>query len=205
VNTRSHCRRRLCMWRVLINKRNLLSVYRIQGGVKREIFGTQLCLSFVLGADCGKIRAMRRRIVRILPPGAPACAPCESRGRECRRLASLIPRMRETFLRVFIQKLCRYWADRASEGSLASKPMQGDKMRVFSRLCARFPGWLPMCFFARKRFSEVCATNFLANRAGICPHIARRVIGTRGTRCAQNINAPTVGTGGRSYGLGFRV
>jgi hypothetical protein len=78
-------------------------------------------------------------------------------------------------------------------------------MRVFSRLCARFPGWLPMCFFARTRFLEVCATTFLVDRAGICPHIARRVIGTRGTRCAQNINAPTVGTGGRSYCLGFRV
>ena len=102
-------------------------------------------------------------------------------------------------LRFFIQKLCRYWADRASEGSLASKPMQGDKMRVFSRLCARFPGWLPMCFFARTRFLEVCAATFLANRAGICPHIAGRVIGTRGTRCAQKFQYSPSATRARSY------
>ena len=49
--------------------------------------------------------------------------------------------------------------DRAESGktqrSLASKPMRGDKMRVFSRLCARFLGWLAICFFARKRFWRI--------------------------------------------------
>jgi hypothetical protein len=104
-----------------------------------------------------------------------------------------------TFLRFFIQKLCRYWADRASEGRLASNRMQGDKMRVFSRLCARFLGWLPRCLFARKRFLEVCATTFSAHRAGICPHIAGQLIGSRGTRRAQKNRAPRVGRQGMSY------
>ena len=45
-------------------------------------------------------------------------------------------------------------------------------MRVFARLCARFLGWLPMLFFAGKRFFGVCTTTFSANRAGICTHIA---------------------------------
>ncbi len=72
-------------------------------------------------------------------------------------------------------------------------------MRVFSRLCARFPGWLPMYFCARKRFLEVCTTTFLANRAGICPHIARRVISTRGTRCAQEFQYSPSATRGRTY------
>ena len=39
-------------------------------------------------------------------------------------------------------------------------PWWGDKMRVFSRMCARFPGWFPRRFFARTRFLEVCATTF---------------------------------------------
>ena len=99
-----------------------------------------------------------------------------------------------TFLRFFIQKLCRYWADRASEGRLASNRMQGDKMRVFSRMCARFWGWFPRRFFARTRFLEVCATTFSAHRAGICPHMAGQLIGTRGTKRAQKIRAPRPGT-----------
>ena len=74
-----------------------------------------------------------------------------------------------TFPRFFIQKLCRYWADRAAEGSLASKPMRGNKMRVFSRMCARLPGWFPRTFLAQTRFLEVCATTFSANMAGTLP------------------------------------
>ena len=90
-------------------------------------------------------------------------------------------------------------------GVLLQNPCRGTRCACF-RDCARvFRGGCHSVFFARKRFLEVCATTFLVDRAGICPHIARRVIGTRGTRCAQNINALTVGTGGRSYGLGFRV
>jgi hypothetical protein len=38
------------------------------------------------------------------------------------------------------------WADRAAEGSMASKPMRGDKTRVFWGMCARFPGWFPRRF-----------------------------------------------------------
>ena len=44
------------------------------------------------------------------------------------------------FSAVFHTKTLPVWADRAAEGSLASNPMQGDKMRVFSRMCARFLG-----------------------------------------------------------------
>jgi hypothetical protein len=47
---------------------------------------------------------------------------------------------------------CRNGADLAAEGSLASKPMRGDKMRVFSRVCARLPGWFPGTFLAKTRF-----------------------------------------------------
>ena len=62
-----------------------------------------------------------------------------------------------TFLRFFIQKLCWYWADRATEGSLASKPMQGDKMRVFSRMCARFSGVVAYVIFCAKAiFGGLC-------------------------------------------------
>ena len=74
-------------------------------------------------------------------------------------------------------------------------------MRVFSRMCARFLGWFHRSFFARRRFLEVCATNFSANRAGICPHIAGQITGTRGTRCAQKINTLTPARAGRSYVL----
>ena len=90
------------------------------------------------------------------------------------------------------------WADRASEGRLASKPWWGDKMRVFSRMCARFPGWFPRRFFARTRFLEVCATTFSANSVGICPHIAGQLIFSRGTKRDQNNHAPRPARSGRS-------
>jgi hypothetical protein len=131
-----------------------------------------------------------------LPPGAPACAPncphfasCVSgasnehildeigaRGAAPRRLQCAIDddcTLTCTLLRFSIQKLCRYWADRATEWSLASKPMRGDKMRVFPRLCARFLGWLPMLFVAGKRFGGFVLQPFRQiSRAGICTHIA---------------------------------
>ena len=50
---------------------------------------------------------------------------------------------------------------------------------------------------------EVCATSFSANRVGICPYIAGRVTGTRGTRRTQKIHAPCTATGGRSSVLFF--
>jgi hypothetical protein len=83
---------------------------------------------------------------------------------------------------------------------------RGDKMRVFSRLCARFQGWLPMLFFAGKRFFGVCATTFSANRAGICTHIAGQLAHIVGTRRAKKIHCPPLGRGGRSpsyFFLGF--
>ena len=92
----------------------------------------------------------------------------------------------------FHTKTLPVWADRGTEMSLASKPMRGDKMRVFSRMCARFPGWFPRRFFARTRFLEVCATTFSAHRAGICPHMAGQLIVSRGTKRAQKIGASRV-------------
>ena len=101
------------------------------------------------------------------------------------------------FAAVFHIKTLPVWADRATERSLASKPMRGDKMRVFSRLCARFQGWSPTFFFARKRFLEDCATTFSANRVGICTHIAGQLAYIEGTRCAKKIHCPPHGRGGR--------
>ena len=49
---------------------------------------------------------------------------------------------------VFHTKTLPNGADLAAEGSLASKPMRGDKMRVFSRVCARLPGRFPSTFLA---------------------------------------------------------
>jgi hypothetical protein len=52
----------------------------------------------------------------------------------------------------------------------------------------------------RRFFGGLCY-DFLANRAGICPHIAGQLIqiGTRGTRRAQKIGPPRVGRQGMSY------
>ena len=91
------------------------------------------------------------------------------------------------FSAVFHTKTLPVWADRGTEGSLASKPMRGDKLPLFSRMCARFPGWFSRRFFARSRFLEVYATTFLANRAGICPHIAGQPNFSRGTKRAKKI------------------
>ena len=85
-----------------------------------------------------------------------------------------------------------YWADRGTEGSLASKPMRGDKLPLFSRMCARFPGWFSRRFLSRTRLLEVCATTFLANRAGIRPPLAGQLIVSRGTKRAQKIGASRV-------------
>ena len=87
-------------------------------------------------------------------------------------------------------------AGRASEGSLASKPMRGDEMRVFSRVCARLPGWFPRTFLAQTRFLEVYAITFSAHVAGICPHIAGQLMSTRGTQRAQKNRAPRTGRRG---------
>ena len=123
----------------------------------------------------------------------PIFAAIEARGAAPRRLQCVIddectPTC--TFPWFFIQKLCRNGADLAAEGSLASKPMRGDKMRVFSRVCARLPGRFPRTFLAKTRFWEVFATTFSAHAAEICPHIAGQLVSTRGTKRAQKIRAP---------------
>ena len=72
----------------------------------------------------------------------------------------------------------------------------GDKMRVFSRVCAPLPGWFPRTFLAQTRFLEVYATTFSAHVAGICPHIAGQLMSTRGTQRAQKNRAPRAGRRG---------
>jgi hypothetical protein len=96
-----------------------------------------------------------------------------------------------------------YWADRAAEGSLASKPMRGDKMRVFSCVCARLPGWFPRTLLAKTRFLEVYATSFSAHVAGICPHTAGQLFFTRGTQRAQKNRAPRLARRGMSIVIVF--
>jgi hypothetical protein len=73
---------------------------------------------------------------------------------------------------------------------LLQNPCGGDKMRVFSRVCARLPGRFPRTFLAKTRFWEVFATTFSAHAAEICPHIAGQLVSTRGTKRAQKIRAP---------------
>jgi len=59
----------------------------------------------------------------------------------------------------------------ATEGSLASNPMRGDKMRVFSPMCARCWGWLPMSFFAKRRFFGGLCYNFFGTQGwNLSPH-----------------------------------
>jgi hypothetical protein len=103
------------------------------------------------------------------------------------------------FSAVFHTKTLPVWADRAAEGSLASKPMRGDKMRVFSRVCARMPGWFPWTFLAKTRFWEVYATPFSAHVAGICPHIAGQLMLSRGTQRGRKNRAPRLARRGMSY------
>jgi len=140
------------------------------------------------GARGGKMRVILRRIQR---------AYFRRNRRAGSRATSVAVRHRRRvhahmhFSAVFHTKtLPVYWADRASEGSLASKPMRGDKMRVFSRVCARLPGWFPRTFSAKTQFLEVYATNFSAHVAGICPHIAGQLMLSRGTQRAQKNRAP---------------
>ena len=97
---------------------------------------------------------------------------------------------------VFHTKTLPDGADLAAEGSLASKPMRGDKMRVFSRVCARLPGRFPRTFLAKTRFWEVFATTFSAHAAEICPRIAGQLMSTRGTKRTQKIRAPRPGRRG---------
>ena len=84
----------------------------------------------------------------------------------------------------------------ATEGSLASNPMRGDEMRVFSRVCARLPGWFSRTFLVQTRFLEVYSTTFSAHVAGICPHIAGQLMSTRGTQRAKKNRAPRPGRRG---------
>ncbi len=84
------------------------------------------------GARGSKMRVILRRI------NEPIFAAIGARGAAPRRLQCVIDddcTLTLTFPRFFIQKLCR-WADRASEGSLASKPSWGIKCACF-RACAR--------------------------------------------------------------------
>ena len=140
-----------------------------------------------LGARGGKMRVILRRIQR---------AYFRRNRRAGSRATSVAVRHRRRvhahmhFSVVFHTKTLPNGADLAAEGSLASKPMRGDKMRVFSRVCARLPGWFPRTFLAKTRFWEVFATTFSAHAAEICPHIAGQLVSTRGTKRAQKIRAP---------------